>query len=109
MQIMSFSEFERLAQREVHIHLLRADDAVARRITKTSRTVRRVYRRVTSAGGYGLIGSRIDPICDLAGEATGIQSVVAIEARSEIGGNQLRCGHIVIGSSSRILNGDGSA
>src|ERR1700719_246231 len=100
-QILPFADLECLAECEVDIHLLRTDDAIARRVSKTSGAVRGVRD-----SGRLCIGSRVNPIGDFGGEAARIQSVAAIEAGSEIGRSYIRGGYVICQSSSRILNRD---
>ena len=61
-QILPFAQLERLAEREVDVHLIRADNAIAGRVPKAGSTVRTDYR-------IRLIGGGVDPICNLGGEA----------------------------------------
>src|SRR5208282_3108963 len=106
-QILPFADLKCLAQREVDVHLLRADDAIARRVSKTGG---RCHPRYDSSGvrdkSHWLIRGRLDPIGDLSLEVTRIQSVAATEARSEIGRSYIRGRYIVCQSASRILNRD---
>src|ERR1700752_4463051 len=98
-QILPFAELKRLAEREVDIHLLRADDAIARRISKTGGAVRGVRD-----SGRLCIGGGVDPVCDFREEAAGIHSVAPIEAGSEIGRSYIRGVYNIGQSASRILN-----
>src|SRR5271156_1628865 len=64
MQSPPFAQLEILAEREVDVHLLRANDAIAGRIaipSSAGRGIRNRRRRLVSIG--------VDPVCDLGGGA----------------------------------------
>ena len=64
-QTLPFPELERLAECEVDVHLLRADDAIAWGVAITSTTI-------DADNGRRLIGSGFNPVCNLGGEAARI-------------------------------------
>src|SRR5271163_4145376 len=98
---LSLTELKGLADREIHIRLIRANDAIPRRVPITGGAIRGIRDRRCR-----LIGIRVDPVCNLCGEGPGLQSVAAIETGSEVGCRNRRTGQRVGRCAVGIKNRD---
>ena len=103
--VLSFTELERLIQREIHILLRRADDAVARRVAVDRRVT---WRAVGKRWGQWIwcVRRRVHPVGQPRFRAAVAGRISTAEARSERRGGRRCARQRVSCAAGRVVNRD---